>query len=63
MQMFLLRTIIAALIIGVVSEISNRSPRSGAILLTLPVVSIMALLMAWFRDHDLKNLSQLSVRH
>lgn len=60
MQMFLVRTIIAAVIIGVVSEISHRSPRIGAVLLTLPVVSILALLMTWFRDHNLANLSQLS---
>lgn len=60
MQMFLVRTLIAAVIIGVVSEIAHRSPRVGAVLLTLPVVSIIAILMTWFRDHDLKNLSQLS---
>jgi hypothetical protein len=51
---------VAAVIVGVVSEISNRSPRMGAVLLTLPVVSILAFLMTWFRDHDLKNLSQLA---
>ncbi len=60
MLMFLLRTVIAALIIGVVSEIAHRTPRLGAVLLTLPVVSIIAILMTWFKDHDLKNLSQLS---
>ena len=60
MQMFLVRTVVAALIIGLVSEISNRSPRLGAVLLSLPIVSIIAFLMTWFRDHDLKNLSQLS---
>ena len=60
MQMFLMRTIVAAIIIGIVSEVSNRSPRMGAVLLTLPIISIMAFLMTWLRDHDLKNLSQLS---
>ena len=60
MLMFLVRTVIAALIIGVVSEIAHRTPRLGAVLLTLPVVSIIAILMTWFRDHDLKNMSQLS---
>ena len=60
MQMFLVRTVIAAVIIGAVSEIAHRSPRVGAVLLTLPVVSIIAILMTWFRDHDLQNLSQLS---
>ena len=60
MQMFLVRTIAAAIIIGVVSEIAHRSPKAGAVLLTLPLASILAFLMTWFRDHDLKNLSQLS---
>lgn len=60
MQMFLLRTIVGGIIIGLVSEVSNRSPRMGAVLLTLPIISVMAFLMTWFRDHDLKNLSQLS---
>ncbi len=60
MLSFLLRTIAAAITIGVVSEIANRSPRMGAVLLTLPVVSIIALLMTWFRDQDLKIVSQLS---
>src|SRR5690349_21981450 len=60
MQMFLLRTIVAALIIGVVSEIAHRSPRIGAVLLTLPVTSLIAILMIWFRDHNLQNLSQFS---
>lgn len=60
MLMFFVRTFLAALIIGIVSEFSHRSPRVGAVLLTLPIISIMAILMTWFRDHDLKNLSQLS---
>ena len=60
MMMFFIRTTLAAVLIGVVSEIAHRSPRAGAVLLTLPIISIMAFLMTWFRDHDLKNLSQLS---
>jgi hypothetical protein len=60
MQIFIVRTIVAALVIGIVSQISNRYPRIGAVLLTLPVVSILAFLMTWFRDYDLKNVQQLS---
>lgn len=60
MLMFVVRTALAAIIIGVVSEIAHRSPRAGAVLLTLPIISIMAFMMTWFRDHDLKNLSQLA---
>lgn len=60
MQMLLVRMIVAAIVIGIVSEIANRSPRIGAVLLTLPLVSILAFLMTWSRGHDLKNLQQLS---
>ena len=60
MQTFLLRTVMAAIIIGIVSGVSHRSPRIGAVVLTLPILSIMAFVMTWLKDHDLKNLSQLS---
>ena len=60
MLMFFVRTLVAAIIVGTVSEVAHRSPRIGAVLLTLPIISIMAFLMTWFRDHDLKNLAQLA---
>ncbi len=60
MQMFLVRTVMAAIIIGVVSEIAHRSPRIGAVVLTLPVTSLIAILMIWLRDHNLQNLSRFS---
>ena len=56
----LLRVVIPSLIILAVSEVSRRSPRLGALLLTLPIVSILAFGAAWFRDHDLKSLSQMA---
>jgi hypothetical protein len=57
---FLIRTVIAAVIIGVVSEISNRWPRMGALLLSLPLISILAFLMSWTHHHDMKGISQLA---
>lgn len=56
----ILRIVIPAIIIFVVSELSRRSPRLGALLLTLPLVSILAFVAAWMKDHDLKSLSQMS---
>ena len=56
----ILRIVIPAIIIAAVSEVSRRSPRVGALLLTLPLVSILAFLAAWTKDHDLKSLSQMS---
>ena len=57
---FLLRIVIPVAIILAVSETSRRSPRLGAFLLTLPLVSILGFGAAWFRDHDLKALSQMA---
>lgn len=51
---------ISGALIAVVSVIANRSPRLGAILLTLPLTSILAFGMTWFTNHDLKIVSQLS---
>ena len=56
----LLRVIIPVLMILAVSEVSRRSPRLGALLLTLPLVSILAFGAAWSRDHDVKSLSQMA---
>ena len=56
----ILRIIVSVLIILAVSEIARRSPRLGALLLTLPLISILAFGSAWFRDHDLKKISELA---
>jgi len=56
----LLRVIIPLLTILAVSQVSHRSPRLGALLLTLPLVSILAFGAVWSRDHDLKSLSQMA---
>lgn len=51
---------ISAAIIVAVTEVSQRFPRLGALLLTLPVVSILAFVMSWQRDHDLPAMSRLA---
>ena len=60
MMTLILRIVIPAIIIFAVSELSRRSPRLGALLLTLPLVSILAFAAAWAKDHDLKSLSQMA---
>ena len=54
------RAAIAAGIIVAVSEVSQRWPRVGGLLLTFPLVSILAFVMTWTRDHDLAALSKLA---
>lgn len=54
------RAIVSAVVIVIVVEVSHRLPRIGAILLTLPVVSIVAFVLSWQRDHDLGAVSRLA---
>lgn len=60
MASLLLRVVVPVIIILAVSEVSRRSPRLGALLLSLPLVSVLAFGAAWFRDHDLKSLSSMA---
>lgn len=55
-----LRVAIAAITIVAVAELSKRNPRYGALLLSLPVVSILAFIFAWFQHHDLPAISKLA---
>lgn len=60
MLMFLVRTLVAGLTVAAVAEIARRSPRLGAVLLTLPVVSILAFVMTWLHEEDLKSVARLA---
>lgn len=54
------RGLIAAVIVIAVAEVSERHPRLGALLLTLPIVSILAFVMAWMQHGDMAAISRLA---
>jgi hypothetical protein len=54
------RVAIAAVIIVAVAELSKRFPRYGALLLALPIVSILAFVMSWLQYRDLAAISKLA---
>lgn len=56
----IVRVVIAAATIVAVAELSKRFPRYGALLLSLPVVSVLAFLFSWFQYHDLSAISKLA---
>ena len=56
----ILKATIAAIVVVTVSEISSRHPRLGALLLTLPIVSILAFVMSWANHGDLPAISRLA---
>ena len=47
MLYFLAKTAISGLIIALVSEIAKRSPAFGALVASLPLISIMAVIWLW----------------
>lgn len=57
---YVLRVAIVAVIVVAVAEISKRSPRLGAVLLSLPIMSILAFQFSWLQHHDLPSLSRMA---
>lgn len=56
----IVRVGIAAVTIVAVAELSKKFPRYGALLLSLPIVSIIAFVMSWMQYHDLPAISKLA---
>ena len=54
------RVATAAVIIVAVAELSKRSPRYGALLLSLPLTSILAFAFSWQQHHDMQAVSKLA---
>lgn len=57
---YVLRLMIAAATIVAVSELSKRHPRYGALLLSLPLTSLLAFAFSWRQHQDLSAISQLA---
>jgi hypothetical protein len=60
MWQLIARGIIAGTLIVLASEFARRSPRIGAVVLTLPLISIVGFLTIWHRDHDLGVVSRFA---
>jgi hypothetical protein len=55
-----LRVAIVAVIVVAVAEVSKRSPRLGAVLLSLPLVSLLAFMFGWMQHRDLPAISRMA---
>lgn len=56
----ILRVAIASITIVAVAELSNRHPRLGALLLSLPLVSVLAFTMSWMQHRDITSLARMA---
>ncbi|MBT4181526.1 MAG: DUF3147 family protein [Candidatus Thioglobus sp.] len=57
---YLSKVVISALLIVAISEISKRSSALGALLASIPLVSVMAILWIYIDTQDIEKISSLS---
>jgi hypothetical protein len=60
MLYFATKVIISALIIAVVSEVAKQSAALGALIKSLPLISILAMIWLYVDTHDTAKISELS---
>jgi hypothetical protein len=56
----IIKAVLSAAIIVAVSEIAPKFPRIGALLLSLPVVSLLTLIWMWHAEHDVVPPARLA---
>ena len=56
----LFKATISAAVIVAVAEVSGRFPRLGALLLTLPLVSILAFIILWTKEGEMTAVTRLA---
>ena len=61
MAYYLLKIIITTLLIVLISEISKRSSLVGAILASVPLVSVIAMIWLYIDTRDIEKISGLSL--
>jgi hypothetical protein len=57
---YITKVIISAILIVLISEVAKRSSLAGAIIASLPVVSILAFLWIYIETGDAQRISELS---
>ncbi|HEX6929438.1 MAG TPA: DUF3147 family protein, partial [Gammaproteobacteria bacterium] len=61
MGWYLTKLAVTALVVVAVSEISKRSTVAGALLASLPLVSVLAMIWIWMETRDTARIAALSI--
>jgi hypothetical protein len=56
----LIKAAISGLIVAIVSEVARRSPAFGALIVSLPLVSILGILWLWNDTRDTERVAALA---
>ena len=58
MGYLLLKALLSGIIIAIVSEIARRSPGIGALVASLPLISVLGMMWLWRDTHDAANMAE-----
>lgn len=59
-MLFLLKAVIAGLLIAAASKLSGRNPMLAGFLIALPLTSMLALLFSYYEFRDMKKIQEFS---
>ncbi|MET4898336.1 DUF3147 family protein [Sphingomonadaceae bacterium jetA1] len=57
MMWFVVKALLSGVIVAAVSEIARRSPGVGALVASLPLISILGMMWLWHDTHDPQRLA------
>lgn len=60
-MIIIIKTIISALLITLINEVSKRNLLFAAVIASLPIISVMALCWTYWENRNLNQISQLSI--
>ena len=60
MMYLMLKAALSGVIVAAASEVARRWPGVGALIVSLPLVAILAMIWLWRDTHDSARISQLS---
>ncbi len=60
MSFYLVKVVITTLLIVLISELARRSTLAGALLASIPLVSVLAILWLYFESGDTERIAGLS---
>ena len=60
MSYYIFKVVITAILVVLISEISKRSSLIGAVLASLPIVSVLAIIWLYIDTKSVEKISQLS---
>lgn len=57
MTYFIVKCLLSGLIVAIVSEVARRSPAFGALVVSLPLVSLLGILWLWRDTGDIERIA------